>query len=186
MRRLRLRRHVSWGCRATATTTGPICTPSTFAERLTWQHGALYGLFGGRPNWAPGASSQTAVTNVPAAYYFNPAAFVPAILQPGQVILSAHDSTAIVSPGSQAATDVGDTGRDILRGPRQANLDLSIRRKFSLAESTTLELRSDFFNVLNHPNRDNPISDISTADFGKVVSFSASPRIIQLALRLWF
>jgi hypothetical protein len=148
--------------------------------------GALYGLFGGRPNWAPGASRQTALTNVPAAYYFNPAAFVPAIVQPGQVIPSAHDSTAIVSPGSQAATDVGDIGRNILRGPRQANLDLSIGRKFSLAESTTLELRSDFFNVLNHPNRDNPISDISTADFGKAVSFSASPRIIQLALRLWF
>jgi len=148
--------------------------------------GALYGLFGGRPNWASGASRQTAASNVPAGYYFNPTAFVAAIVQPGQAIPSAHDATAIVTPGSQPATDIGNVGRNVLRGPRQSNLDVSVGKKFPIAESKTLEFRGDVFNLLNHANRDNPVTDISTADFGKVVSFSASPRIIQLALRVTF
>jgi hypothetical protein len=47
-------------------------------------------------------------------------------------------------------------------------------------------LSVDFFNLPNHPNRNNPVSDISTADFGKILSFSSSPRIIQLALQFKF
>jgi hypothetical protein len=59
-------------------------------------------------------------------------------------------------------------------------------------------MRADFFNVLNHANRSNPISDITTAqsdsnglilnpgDFGRTVSFDSSPRIIQLSLKLLF
>jgi hypothetical protein len=39
---------------------------------------------------------------------------------------------------------------------------------------------------LNHPNRDNPVSDINTADFGKILSFSSSPRIVQFALKFSF
>jgi hypothetical protein len=42
--------------------------------------GFLYGQFGSRPNWAPGASRGTALRNIPSGYYFNPAAFVPATL----------------------------------------------------------------------------------------------------------
>ena len=51
---------------------------------------------------------------------------------------------------------------------------------------TRLELRWEIFNLLNHANRDNPISDISTGDFGKILSFSSSPRIIQLSLKFNF
>jgi len=36
------------------------------------------------------------------------------------------------------------------------------------------------------PNRDNPVSDISSADFGRVLSFSSSPRILQFALKFTF
>jgi TonB dependent receptor len=149
--------------------------------------GFLYGLFGGaRPNWLAGANSKTAMRNVPKGYYFNPSAFVPAIVQPGQPIPSAHDVTAIVDPNSEPATDIGNVGRNVLRGPGQSNLDLSVGKRFALAESKTLEFHADFFNALNHPSRDNPVSDISTADFGKVLSFSSSPRIIQLTLKFKF
>jgi hypothetical protein len=47
----------------------------------------------------------------------------------------------------------GLAGRNILRGPRVNRLDLSLNRRIHLplSESTALELRADFFNVLNHP-----------------------------------
>jgi hypothetical protein len=149
--------------------------------------GFLYGLFGGaRPNWAEGANNKTAASNVPRGYYFNPSAFVPALVQPGQPIPSTHDLTAIVDPNAEAATDVGNVGRNILRGSGQSNVDISVGKRFPLAESKTLEFHADFFNVLNHPSRDNPVSDISTADFGRTVSFSSSPRIVQLSLKFNF
>ena len=109
-----------------------------------------------------------------------------AVVQPGQPIPSAHDPTAIVDPNGEAATDIGNVGRNVLRGPGQNNLDFSVGKRFPLTESKTLEFHADFFNVLNHANRDNPVSDISTADFGKVLSFSSSPRMIQFALKLTF
>ena len=148
--------------------------------------GLLYGLFGARPNWAPGANAKTARINVPAGYYFNPSAFSQAIVQPGQPIPSAMDPLAMVDPLSGGGIDIGNVGRNILHGPSQKNVDLSVARRLSIAERTALEFRADFFNLLNHANRDNPVSDISTVDFGKILTFSSSPRILQLAFKLTF
>jgi hypothetical protein len=148
--------------------------------------GLLYGLFGARPNWAPGANAKIAKNSVPTGYYFNPLAFSEAMVQPGQPIPSAYDPTAVVDPAAEAGTDIGNVGRNVLRGPNQSNVDFSAGKRFPLAESGTLEFHADFFNLFNHPNRDNPVSDIGTADFGKVLSFSSSPRIVQFALKFTF
>jgi hypothetical protein len=145
--------------------------------------GSLYGLAGARPNWAPGASRRSALSNVPSGFYFNAAAFSIADVPPGQAIPSAHDPTALAPDGG---TDLGTVGRNVLRGPRQSNLDFSVAKLIPLAESKRLEFRADFFNLFNHANRDNPISDINSDDFGRVVSFSSSPRIVQLSLRFDF
>jgi hypothetical protein len=149
--------------------------------------GFLYGLFlGARPNWAPGANPKRAMSNVPSGYYFNPSAFTQALIQPGQTIPSAHDPTATVDPNAEPATDIGNVGRNILRGPSQADLDFSLARSFAAGEEKHLEFRADFFNVLNHPDRNNPVSDITAPQFGKIVSFSSSPRIVQLMLKVTF
>jgi len=145
---------------------------------------SLYGLFfGARPNWAPGANRSTARSNVPPGYYFNPAAFVEATVQPGQAIPSAHDPTALAG---DLGTDIGNVGRNVLRGPSQSNVDFSASRRFPLTESKAVEFRADCFNLFNHPNRDDPVSDISNPEFGKVLSFSSSPRIMQFALKFVF
>jgi hypothetical protein len=159
--------------------------------------GDLYGLlFGARPNWAPGANHKTPTTNIPSGYYFNPFAFALPVVQPNQPIPSAQDPTAIAPNGGN---DIGNVGRNVLRGPPQSNIDLSILKRFPLNESRNLELRADFFNVLNHANRSNPISDIRVAeafdptgrvlspgDFGRSLSFDSSPRIVQFALKFTF
>ncbi len=145
--------------------------------------GLFYGLFGARPNWAPGANRRTALTNIPAGFYFNPSAFAVATVQPGQPIPSAHDPSALAG---DAGSDLGNVGRNVLRGPGQSNVDFSIGKGFPFAESSTLEFHADFFNLFNHASRNNPISDISAGDFGRIVSFSSSPRIIQLSLTFNF
>ena len=91
-----------------------------------------------------------------------------------------------VDPQAEAATDIGNVGRNVLRGPPQWNLDFSVSKQFPVTESKSIEFSVDFFNLINHPNRDNPVSDISTSDFGKILNFSSSPRIVQLALQFKF
>lgn len=161
--------------------------------------GTLYGQAGARPNWAPGASWQTAMSNVPPGYYFNPYAFAMAIVQPGQPIPSAHDPNALAG---DVGTDFGNVGRNALRGPGQSCVDFSVLKRWAIRESSSLQFRADFFNLLNHANRNNPISDISAVpatgidavtgriispgDFGRIFGVSSSPRIIQLALKLSF
>jgi len=115
---------------------------------------------------------------------------------PGQPIPSAHDPTAIAPDGG---TDIGDLGRNVLRGPSQSNVDFSILKRLPISESKCIELRFDFFNVLNRASRSNPVSDLSVAgnvdltgrilspgDFGRILSFDSSPRIVQLSLSFNF
>ena len=145
--------------------------------------GSLYGLAGARPSWVPAANRRTAMTHTPHGYYFNPSAFTEAFVQPGQPIPSANDPSALAG---DLGTDVGNVGRNVLRGPIQSNIDYSIGRQFPITESKSLEFHADIFNLLNHANRDNPISDISSAEFGRALTFSSSPRIVQLALKFTF
>ena len=114
---------------------------------------------------------------------FSPYAFVAAIVQPGQRIPSANDPTALAG---DSGTDIGNVGRNVLRGPAQSNIDFSVGKRFPMAESKSIEFRADFFNLLNHANRDNPVSNISNGDFGKILSFSSGPRIVQFALKIAF
>ena len=158
--------------------------------------GDLYGLIGARPNWAPGTSRKTATSNVPRGYYFNPFAFALPLVQANQPIPSAQDPTALAPKGGN---DIGNVGRNLLRGPSQSNVDLSIAKRFPVSESKSFAVRADFFNLLNHASRSNPISDITGAetfdpsgrvlspgDFGRIVSFDSSPRIVQLSVSFNF
>jgi Carboxypeptidase regulatory-like domain/TonB dependent receptor len=60
-------------------------------------------------------------------------------------------NTVITPPayGSQ-----GNMGRNIFRGPSFRNWDFSISKAFRLRESVHLQLRGEFFNILNHTNFD--------------------------------
>ena len=58
----------------------------------------------------------------------------------------------------------GDAGRAIIRGPGFANLDASAMKNFQVKERMNLQLRADFFNILNHPYFSNPVLPAFIAD----------------------
>jgi hypothetical protein len=101
--------------------------------------------------------------------YFNTSVFVPA-------------------PAIGNGTGFGNSGRNILVGPGQANFDMALKKHFKLNnEGSNLEFRSEFFNIFNHPNFANPGSARSTpSSFGVITAMSSSPRIIQFALKYQF
>ena len=153
---------------------------------------------GGRPNFVPGISP---TSNIPSGYYFNPFAFSRPQVLSGQIIPSSSGAAIAGTNG----TDFGNVGRNVLRGPGQFNTDLSISRRFRFDESKNIELRAAFFNLLNTVNFANPISNLNAVaqsggtidpttgrivnnagDFGKIISTSNNPRIIQLAVKFNF
>src|SRR5712691_11495703 len=95
---------------------------------------------------------------------------------------------------------VGTAGRDQFYGPSLANYDFTAAKNFPLgAEKLRVQFRADFFNLFNHTNFSNPVSNQSSGNFGKITQTVGSavattvgttaglvgggPRIIQFAMR---
>jgi hypothetical protein len=86
-------------------------------------------------------------------------------------------------------TDFGNSGTGIVDGPGQANLDLAISKAIALAwphEKSSVQLRAEFFNALNHSQFANPDTNFSSPTFGVISSTSVNARVGQLALRFSF
>jgi Ca-activated chloride channel homolog len=79
--------------------------------------------------------------------------------------------------------DQGNLGRNSLRGFPLYQIDVALRRRFNFTESVSLQLQADAFNVLNHPNFEDPIgSDLSIgSSFGSGNTFSRNPTFGQSA-----
>ncbi len=58
----------------------------------------------------------------------------------------------------------GTLGRNVLTGPTYKQWDLAIYKNTALGERLNMQLRADFFNILNHPNFANPILPAFIAD----------------------
>jgi Carboxypeptidase regulatory-like domain/TonB-dependent Receptor Plug Domain len=163
--------------------------------------GSFHGLSGGsaplaRPNYAAGATRGMATGNAPSGFYFNPFAFARPVVLANQPIPSSGGAAIAGAIG----TDIGSVGRNILRGPRQKNTDFSIIKRFRLNDSKNIEFRTEFFNLFNQVNLANPISDlnavsasggtidangniINPGSFGRIISVTNNPRLIQFALK---
>jgi hypothetical protein len=157
--------------------------------------GANLGNAPSRPSWAPGATRDTALSNVPPGYFFNPYAFVRPVVVTGQVIPSSNGAALAGASG----TDLGNVGRNVLRGPRQVNVDFSVIKRFAFGETKSVEFRAEFFNLFNQVNFANPNSNLNAAsinqntgriidpgDFGRISATSNNPRLTQLAVKLNF
>ena len=86
-------------------------------------------------------------------------------------------------------TGFGNSGTGIVTGPGQANADLSFSKTIPVkwpSEGSSLQVRAELYNALNHPQFANPDSTFTSPTFGVINSTAVNPRVIQLALRLAF
>ncbi len=97
-------------------------------------------------------------------------------------------------------------GRNTAQGPSFWNFDFGVLKKFPVTERVGLEFRSEFFNVLNHPNFENPRNaagggspSLTSSRFGQtccvtsslpssatVIAIGEPNRVIQFALKITF
>jgi outer membrane receptor protein involved in Fe transport len=195
-------RLATWNWRSSAILTAMSGLPIDIVDTGA---GSLYGLSTGasplaRPSLVAGMSCSNASQNVPTGSFFNATVFARPTVQSGQPIPSSGGTATAGAVG----TDIGNVGRNCLRGPRQVNVDFALGKLFPLAESRNFEFRAEFFNLFNHPNFANPISNLnaliasggsidpttgrvlSPGNFGRIISTSNNPRILQFALKLNF
>ena len=92
---------------------------------------------------------------------------------------------------ASGAPRFGNSGRNILTGPGLVDVDLSLIKRFAIAERLKAEFRADAFNLLNHPNFALPNAVIGSSSAGIIsntVSLGSAGynREIQLGISLTF
>jgi Carboxypeptidase regulatory-like domain/TonB dependent receptor len=114
----------------------------------------------------------------------------------GRTVAGWINSAAFASP----AGEFGTAPRDLVRGPGTWQIDLGAGKTIPLRERGRLEIRSEFYNVFNHPQLGQPQSTFNpsnTTGFGSIINTvntvspitpvgSGTPREIQFALRWEF
>lgn len=79
----------------------------------------------------------------------------------------------------------GTAGRNIVRGPGQARVDLSLFKNIPFKTRYHLQLRVEAFNLLNRVNLGNPNTTLTSPLFGRIGT-AGEARVMQLGLRLTF
>ncbi len=97
------------------------------------------------------------------------------------------DTSAFV-PTTDITGTYGNSGRNILRAPGQANIDLSLVKVTRFHERFEHQLKFEFFNAFNHPQFAAPGNTIGTGTVGQITSllFGSTPRQIQVAMKFSF
>jgi len=105
----------------------------------------------------------------------------------------------------QAIGTYGNLGRDTIIGPNLWNLDNSLSKDFKvtkISEQFAVQFRAEFFNILNHPSFQNPITAnifagnpgpgpqapgvALNSSAGTITATNSQPRQLQLALKITF
>lgn len=113
--------------------------------------------------------------------------------------------TSCLNPNqfTAATSGFGRQERNQFRGPSYFDTDLSILKEVPLrriSEQARFTFGAQLFNLLNHPNFDQPIGNISNSQFGSILSTvsvpasilgkglggDASPRLVQLTAKFNF
>lgn len=95
-----------------------------------------------------------------------------------------------LAPGQQSAHSFGNTKIGGLRGPNLVDFDLVLQKNFKIHESQQIEFRSEFFNLLNHPNFGLPGGGssvyVDVPGGAAITSTSTDNRQIEFALKYTF
>ncbi|MDP9162045.1 MAG: TonB-dependent receptor, partial [Acidobacteriota bacterium] len=140
-----------------------------------WRSGIPYSVFSNTDNSLSGVGSDR-------ADYVGGAASLDPNRSHGALIQQAFNVSAFVP---NAIGTFGNSGKNILRGPRFFDTDLGLLKNFSVIERVSMQFRAEFFNAFNNVNFSNPQNYLGSSSAGQITS-AGSPRVIQLALKMMF
>jgi hypothetical protein len=101
-------------------------------------------------------------------------------------------ATGSLEPSCVAGTyaTYGNSGYDMLRGPRFQDWDMNLQKNILFKERYNVQLRADSFNIFNHPNFTTPNANISSSNAGTITGVSGTPsyeqRTVEFAAKFSF
>ncbi|MEQ1763064.1 MAG: carboxypeptidase regulatory-like domain-containing protein [Pyrinomonadaceae bacterium] len=96
----------------------------------------------------------------------------------------AADPSAVIAP---TYGRFGNLGRNVLTGPDQKRIDLSLQKSTRFRDRFELEFKWDIFNLFNLVNFANPNADLTDeTDFGQITRTVGAPRVMQFGVKLKF
>ena len=82
------------------------------------------------------------------------------------------------APSTGSPTGFGIQGRNNFRGPGFFDMDLSLLKDFAITERFRVTIGAQAYNLLNHPNFDQPVADLANPLFGSVTRLVGPPTSI--------
>lgn len=110
----------------------------------------------------------------------------------GLIFTQRHDRQQVAIGPGKGVEDFFKIGRDgyvarnSARGDSFINWDVALNKTFRFTESQSLQLRSEFLNVLNRANFGLPIRTLGNPGFGAAQETVNPARIVQFALKFSF
>jgi hypothetical protein len=105
----------------------------------------------------------------------------------------------VLGTNGQPVQTYGDAGRGVVRGPGSVNFDFSVFREARFKERYRLQIRGEFFNLMNTPTfflasaggvstscNGTPGGPCTNPQFGTLVNGTATGRQVQFGLKLLF
>ena len=96
----------------------------------------------------------------------------------------------VLAPGQQSAHSFGHGRIGNLRGPNLVDFDLVLQKHFKIGERQQIEFRSEFFNLLNHPNFGLPgggsLVAVDVPGGAAITNTATDNRQIEFALKYTF
>jgi hypothetical protein len=162
-----------------------------------WQVSGIARFWSGPPFTITASGNPGTLGNGPRADYIGAAAYADGSLksQFSNPTLEYLNPYAFARPLDGT---LGNTARDIVRGPGINQWDISLFKSVKIAERTTLQLRLETFNTFNHtqfttfnttvPSQVQPGQAVTAATVGTFGQFTATrdPRDVQLSMKLYF
>jgi hypothetical protein len=124
--------------------------------------------------WSMGGGSLNPITH--SVQFYTP---IPSMTTPG----ASYGAWARPFGGT-----LGDTGPNVLTGPRSFTTDASVMKDFGLTERFKMQFRMDAFNLFNHRVLAQPGTCIDCTGSGLITNIDGNTtmRALQFALRLTF
>jgi hypothetical protein len=101
--------------------------------------------------------------------------FEPTAGSPTSFGASCATTACFTTGGFATPTDFNANARNAFRGPGYFNTDMNVKKSFALNERLKFTLGANFFNILNHPNFQNPVSNDLSSSFGMITAVAVSP-----------
>jgi Carboxypeptidase regulatory-like domain/TonB-dependent Receptor Plug Domain len=104
----------------------------------------------------------------------------------GSGIHTIHEWFNTAAFASQPFGTFGNCRAGVVENPGENNIDFSMIKNTRFKDRYNVQIRSEFFNVFNHPSFGAPAANLGSSSFGVISTTRTNARIIQLAGKFYW